>query len=113
MKTKLMLVTMVAAQAAMADFYGPLLSKTLSPGFTLPEYRISKRCEIYPDKVVVTRHVGSEGLGSKEVRQVGIADLAALDKTIDGAAKGTIKEIVGPTDTPVTTYKAVQLSSLG
>ena len=109
-KHLLVLGAALLANASHAMYYGPILTVTKSPGFTLPEYRMGTQCGIYPDKLEMKRFLGDK-LRSVEVRNVKI-DFAGVSEMIDKAAQGPVKQVLGPTDVPITTYTAIQIGPL-
>lgn len=111
-KTILLLAIFLLSSVGRAEFYGPLLSLTKSPGFAPPWWQIGTQCLIYPDKVEVKRFVG-RALASSEVRKVQLENFVALDKVIAEAAKGKLTEETGPTDIPTIAHMATELSPLG
>ncbi len=90
-------------------YYGPMLTFTRTPGFTLPEYRTGMVCQIFADKIVVNRRTND--MTSSETRTLSM-DAGAVFKNIVAAQKGEIEESIGPTDGPSTFYTATLVDPL-
>ncbi|MCB0414061.1 MAG: hypothetical protein KDD50_06995 [Bdellovibrionales bacterium] len=78
----------------------PLLSKTLSPGFTRPEYRVFKKCEVYKDKIVILK--GVDSLVVTETKSIELD--GPIMNAIVNVALADKQRSPAPTDGPTTTY---------
>ena len=117
MKTlSLILLTVFAGSMASASSFGLLLSKNISAGFSPVQYRVTSRCNVYADRIEITKSAGN--ISTSQV--VKIAMTGDIQSLIAEAAAGKITSEVAPTDGPITSYVAynslaseVTLKSLG
>lgn len=108
MKILLALLISVSAFATTekTEFRTFKLTKTVTPGFTLPEYRNTVECNVSDFGMVKFTRYGLTGLVKKEVTYVGIKKNARLPRMIQTAMDGVINQQAGPVDGPSTKYTA-------
>lgn len=109
-KPVLSLALLVAAAPAFAAPYdGPLVVKTNGSGYVSPEYWQSEKCEVFLDKVVITKQFGiDEGFMATETRQLTLTDSIRTTITKAAAAQLTSKDngLCDAPSTSVVAYKA-------
>lgn len=104
----LSLFSAILANEALAIYEGPLLEKAQGPGFTREEDGKGSKCEVYADRLVITKYVGT--LSAYEARKLTMKDLEGLEKLINGASKGKIEgSNPGIADVPYTGYRAFKV----
>ena len=108
-KMKFLSVTILAILAS-AGFAAemPIVSKANYHGFGPPEMRQYEKCDVYADRVEITREAGAVKI--KEVRQLsGAADLLAL--ATEAAGDREVSARCGRCDGPTTTITAYSPAS--
>ncbi len=80
-----------------------VLTKTYTSGFVPPELSQSERCEIFEDKIVITK--ASAGLTSVKKQKISLS--GDIYSTISKAAQGEIVKDVETIDAPTTEYTAL------
>ena len=109
MKSKIIaaFITMMVTAPAFAGYAGPLIVKTSGGGYMHPDWVRSEKCELYLDKVVITKNFGHEH-AMKETRKIELSgDLFSL---IEQAATETVSlEDNYMCDGPSTGIYAVQI----
>lgn len=97
------------ANEALTSYEGPLLEKRQVPGFAPEEESLGSLCEVYANRLIIRKHVGT--LSVSEERKI-VLDLEKLIELIHGASKGKIagrrSEIA---DAPYTVYRAYKVLS--
>lgn len=87
----------------------PILEKSQSAGFVIPGNATTYHCQIYTDRVELTKTAGS--LTVTTIKKISISgDLANLT---NAAALGKIVNSSAPTDGPITTYQAIKTGVAG
>lgn len=95
MKLKLFSLTMLLAISAFAAAPAkPLISKSSGGGFMMPEHAGGERCDLYPNRVVITNTMGFQGPTA-----VSIAETRAI------ALKGNLNAIINQAKTEQITTK--------
>ncbi len=104
MKTIMISLMVLIGSLAFADVK-PLLTKSSGGGFTHPDYVRYEGCELYADRVVITKRYGSEsGFELKEERKITLS--GDIDVTIKKAFNEKIEEKEnGLCDGPVTSIR--------
>ncbi len=102
-----MLATLVVSTTAFARYTGPLLKKTQSPGSMREELAAGLKCELFRDKLVLSKSVG--GLELVEQRDITV-DTDKLWDLVGKAKNGSFSEPRKiPTDALSLTYVAFQV----
>jgi hypothetical protein len=105
---KKVLLGLVLTGVALAAPTKPLLSKASGGGFMAPEYSGYERCDVYPDKVVITHQFGyvtETALQVNEERKINLVGNVKL--VVEKAAQEKVEEKPnGLCDGPSTTIQA-------
>lgn len=103
-----MILSTLLSQAAFARYVGPRLIKDSRSGFTLPEFSKTELCEIYTDKVVITRVQGEKSeVKTIETKTVQLeADTFGL---VAELKKAPLIDSAGPVDGPSNFYIGIEL----
>lgn len=83
------------------------LVKTTSPGFTMPQYAMSTRCEIAAGEVRVTTWIMGAELTERRI----LTQTRGFRDLIDKAAQGAITRESAPVDIPSYNYEAHRAGS--
>lgn len=108
-KSILALSVMVLSQSGFGMYHGALLSKTTTPGFTLPEYRVFTTCEVHPDKLVKRVKIASTELVTTAKLELKGDLFKLIHAAYQAELNGEVEKVQGPTDVPTTSYVAVQI----
>jgi hypothetical protein len=97
-----MMTTLASTTLALALNAGPILEKVYYPGFTHPDYRFSKTCRLYPDRLEVIQNLA----GSMVTETRGQIDASQLAPLLSNAVIEAINnEDNNLCDGPRTTIK--------
>ncbi len=111
MKTILpVLLILGFSTSAFAGYNGPLMTKVTHSGFTAPEWAFSTKCEIYYNKIIITKSNGATLNESVSMTQeVPIAMDGKPYSLINTASSGTIEQGPMLADAGQTTYTAFKI----
>jgi len=87
-------------RASQLPYHGPILSKIVIPGYSLPEYRYSMTCEVFGDRVEIEER--RHNISYKTVKPVTLE--GPIFETIEAVDKAPKSTNQGPTDAPSTLY---------
>ena len=111
LSVKFFLLIFILSTAAFATqpYRGPLLVKTLSPDNSMPAGRIFKRCEVYRDKIVLSRSAHS--ISTTTRTQIKIE--GNISTLIKDASEGSVTHEPAPTDAITTNWRALKIDRRG
>ena len=91
--TKLALTTMLASTSAFADRGGPIIVKTSGGGYTPPPWQNFEKCEVFSNKVVVTRSFAIGEIVATEEHAVSLTGTSNLSAVVEKAKKKHLKPV--------------------
>lgn len=117
--------TLLLSTTALARYNGPIIEKSSGGGFTPPEWSQFETCQIFQNKVVITKSFAGGELVTKEVRSLSVsgtgsllgvvakASLEALESRENGLCDAPTTQITASLIAPNDTIEKVVLFSSG
>lgn len=105
-KIVLLITVFLFPSLASARYYGPIIVKTNFSGYSPQEWSKSEKCEVYRDKIVITKSFGQNSL-LKEERKI---ETSGLFNLVSAARNAEVNdEDNRMCDGPATHIKAVHI----